>query len=177
MAISVYPAVLAKTSFKLSLISGTSWTVPAGVTNINVTCVGGGGGGAGTGQGATAATAGGVGGTTSFTGATSAVGGNGGPLASMGTPSNGITGPAQTPNTGKGGTSPSEAATSGSAAWSYIGFQGTDGQTIMSTLAVTAGASITYAIGAGGTAGGAGTSGGAAGTAGASGRVDIEYWA
>ena len=34
-----------KTAYKLSLTSGSSWTVPAGVTYVNVTLRGGGGGG------------------------------------------------------------------------------------------------------------------------------------
>ena len=58
----------------------------------------------------------------------------------------------------------------------YQPSRGEDGQIITSTLAVTPGNSITYSIGAGGTAGSGGTSG-AAGQAGASGRIDIEYWA
>jgi hypothetical protein len=37
----------AKTMRRLTLTSGTSWTVPAGVTFVNVTLVGGGGGGGG----------------------------------------------------------------------------------------------------------------------------------
>jgi len=46
MGTSVFPAPnTSKTSYKLSLTSGTSWTVPSNVTQINVTLVGGGGGG------------------------------------------------------------------------------------------------------------------------------------
>ena len=45
MGQSVYPAVSAKTRFATTLTSGTSYTVPAGVTYLNVTLVGGGGGG------------------------------------------------------------------------------------------------------------------------------------
>ena len=47
MGISVFPAPSAasKTMFRTTLISGTSYTVPAGVTYLNVTLVGGGGGG------------------------------------------------------------------------------------------------------------------------------------
>jgi hypothetical protein len=74
----------AKTMRRLTLTSGTSWTVPAGVTFVNVTLVGGGGGG-------------------------------------------------------------------GASSQNYIsGAWGAPGATISSTLAVTAGASISYAIGAGG---------------------------
>jgi hypothetical protein len=48
MSYSVYPAPVASSGkiFKReSLTSGTSWSVPTGVTNVNVTLVGGGGGG------------------------------------------------------------------------------------------------------------------------------------
>jgi len=46
MAISAYPAPLLKRNI-VRLTSGTSWTVPSGVTNIAVTLIGGGGGGQG----------------------------------------------------------------------------------------------------------------------------------
>jgi hypothetical protein len=85
MGISAYPApeVVTKTMFRTTLISGTSWTVPAGVTYVNVTLVGGGAGGSG-------------------------------------------------------------------AASGWVQYLGMGGQVVSSTLSVTAGASITYAIGAGG---------------------------
>jgi len=49
MGVSVFPAPSAasKTMFRTTLTSGTSWTVPAGVTYVNVTLYGGGGGGGG----------------------------------------------------------------------------------------------------------------------------------
>ena len=99
MGISVFPAPAAgsKTMFRTTLTSGTSYTVPAGVTYLNVTLVGGGGGG--------------------------------------------------------GGSAP---VTSG------FGWDGSPGQMISSTLSVTAGASIAYAIGAGGS-GGLGQNNGASG--------------
>jgi hypothetical protein len=98
---SLVAAAGGKTMYRTTLTSGTSYTVPAGVTYLNVTLVGGGGGGDGTlnvngrggqivystlsttpgasityaiGAGGAAITAGG---TTTFTGATSAVGGGG----------------------------------------------------------------------------------------------------
>ena len=83
-----------------TLTSGTSWTVPAGISYVNATLVGGGGGGMGTRN------------------------------------SGGVDG---------------------------VGSNGTGGQVITTSLAVTSGASITYAIGAGGSGGGinaAGSSGG-----------------
>ena len=49
MGYSVFPAPAAgsKTRYITTLTSGTSWTVPSGVTYLNVLCVGGGGGSAG----------------------------------------------------------------------------------------------------------------------------------
>jgi hypothetical protein len=90
MGISVIPAPSAasKTMFRTTLTSGTSYTVPAGVTYLNVTLNGGGGGGASSGS--------------------------------------------------------SERVASSN---------GKPGQRISSTLSVTAGSSIDYAIGAGGTGG------------------------
>jgi hypothetical protein len=87
MGASTIPAVSAgKTMFRTTLTSGTSYTVPTGVTYLNVTCVGGGGGG----------------------------------------------------------------ASYNDASPQYVG-DGLGGQIISSTLSVTAGDSIVYAIGAGGT--------------------------
>ena len=44
MGIAVIPAPSAsgKTAYRTTLTSGTSYTVPAGVTYLNVTCIGGG---------------------------------------------------------------------------------------------------------------------------------------
>jgi hypothetical protein len=52
MGLSVFPAPSAasKTRFMTTLTSGTTWTVPTGVTYVNVTLVGGGGGGGATGN-------------------------------------------------------------------------------------------------------------------------------
>lgn len=152
MGVSIFPPI-SKTRYVVTLTSGTSWTVPTGVTYVNVTLRGGGGaGGAGI-------------------------------------------------------------------ANNVFGQRGVSGQVVSSTLSTTPGASITYAIGAGGTAsGGAGgtttftgatsASGGAgannmttagstgsnsqgadnyglgggyagsssAGGAGGSGSIDVEYW-
>ncbi len=49
MGISVFPAPAAgsKIMYRTTLLSGTSYTVPAGVTSLNVTLYGGGGGGGG----------------------------------------------------------------------------------------------------------------------------------
>ena len=90
MGSTVFPAPSAagKTMFRTTLTSGTSYTVPAGVTYLNVTLVGGGGGGGGGWW-------------------------NGG--------------------------------------YNMNGESGHGGQIVSSTLSATAGASIAYAIGAGGT--------------------------
>ena len=101
MGINTFPAPSAasKTMFRTTLTSGTSYTVPAGVTYLNVTTVGGGGGGA----------------PTANDPITTAVSGRGGSMVS-------------------------------------------------STLSATAGATISYAIGAGGAAGTGANTGGAGGT-------------
>lgn len=44
MGSSLYPEITPKTRFAFTLTSGTSWTVPTGVTYINVTLQGGGAG-------------------------------------------------------------------------------------------------------------------------------------
>jgi len=92
------PSAASKTRYAVTLTSGTSWTVPTGVTYVNATLVGGGGGG-----GSTDSTA---------------------RELNLGLP----------------------------------------GATIETNVATTPGASITYAIGAGGTAGSAGGAGGTGGT-------------
>jgi hypothetical protein len=104
MGIAVFPAPSAasKTMFRTTLTSGTSWTVPAGVTYVNVTLLGGGGGGGG--------------------------------------------------------------GYNQSGAYFINGHQGLGGQVISSTLSTTPGASIAYAIGAGGSAGSSTVNGSAGGT-------------
>ena len=98
MGVAIFPAAGGgKTQFRTMLTSGTSYTVPAGVSYLNVTLVGGGGGGS------TSQSLGPVG-------------------------------------------------------------DGQPGQTSFSTLSATAGATITYAIGAGGAAGTRYTNGSAGGT-------------
>jgi len=147
MGSTTIPAITSKTRFVLTLTSGTSWTVPAGVTYVNVTLQGGGAG-----------------------------------VYASSTANN----------------SP----------------DGRPGQMVSSTLTTTPGASIAYAIGAGGTGGGTSTPSGAGGTtsftgatsaaggagsssyvgtaqagfnnggpqssgtayAGGAGRIDVEYW-
>ena len=44
MAINTFPSSASLTPRKITLTSGSSWTVPAGVTFVNVLLVGGGGG-------------------------------------------------------------------------------------------------------------------------------------
>jgi hypothetical protein len=185
MALTTFPAPSAgKIAFKTSLTSGTSWTVPTGVTSVNVTLIGGGGGsgavvvGQNTGVGD-----GGAGGTTSFTGATSALGGNGsirgrGKDGSGQENGTGYIAAASVNNTGKGALGGYATNIGIGSAFPGLGIspKAGDGQIITSNLSTTPGASIAYAIGAGGTAG-VNTNGNAAGRAGGSGRIDIEYWA
>ena len=97
MGSTVFPAPSAasKTAYRTTLISGTSWTVPAGVTYVNVTLYGGAGGNAGS--------------------------------------------------------------------WSAPGMGGISGSAVSSMVTTTPGASIAYAIGAGGAGG---TAGGGSGNAG-----------
>lgn len=100
MAISSYPPVPAAKRTVVTLTSGTSWTVPTGVTSVNVTLIGAGGGSGG-----------------------------------------------------------------GSGSSNYVaGQDGLPGQLITSNVATTPGASIAYAIGAGGTAGASFTAGGTGGS-------------
>ena len=179
MAISkVNPVAGGKTRYVTTLTSGTSWTVPAGVTYVNVTLTGGGGGAGGAGYALATVTNGGTGGTTTFTGATSAAGGTGGwryasEGYSAGTAVN-LPGATGTANSGLGGLLGSRVI--GNAAQAISG-SGMPGTAITSTLSTTPGASITYAIGAGGTAGaGPNTLEGYSGGAGGSGKIDIEYW-
>lgn len=111
MGIQVIPAPAAsKTRNTVTLTSGTSWTVPAGVTLINVKRKGGDGG-----SGQSGVAAGNTGGSTTFTGLSNAPGGTG-----AGTPSSG--------------------SMNGDLAPIYE-----------DSIATTPAASITYAIGAGGT--------------------------
>jgi hypothetical protein len=188
MGISVIPAPSAasKTAFRTTLTSGTSYTVPAGVTYLNVTLYGGGGGGGSFGNG-DSSTAAGVGGTTTFTGADSASGGVAGISAALNQNSsinNAGSSSNQPSNTGYGGggafSSVSLGATSQNTLPVGINLTpGGNGKIISSTLAVSPGASIAYAIGAGGTAGSSTASnGGGAGTGGVggSGKIEIEYW-
>ena len=169
MASTVFPAPSAggKTMFRTTLTSGTSYTVPAGVTYLNVTLYGGGGGGAGSGYASYSnpAGAGGVGGTTSFTGAVSAIGGNGGGVSHKGENMVGVAAGANSYQGGSGGK-----ISGGQGTISDTGFIG---QIVSSTLSATAGATIAYAIGAGG---GGGSNSESSGGSGGSGKIDIEYW-
>lgn len=190
MPFESFPSSGGKTSYKVTLTSGTSYTVPAGVTYLNVTLVGGGGGGGivnTSGLGSATLTASGAGGSTTFTGATTATGGTGGETFVVGAKTtysaSTACGATYTPtaNSGLGGGGGGHGFYWASAGFnqfdSFFGQNGGDGTVVTSTLAVTAGASITYAIGAGGTA--ASTSGyftNATATAGASGRIEVEYW-
>ena len=176
MGVQVLPAYIEK--YSVTLLSGTSWTVPAGCYYINVTLLSGGGGSGGIGTAAGTGTAGGA---TTFTGATSVSGGSGGSgktttsLTSAGT----INGFSGEDGLGIGGKSAGrlQYAAGGAGGHTTANYQearnGLDGQIIKSTVDTTPGASITYAIGAGGTGG---TGSMLNGLDGGNGRIDIEYF-
>lgn len=179
------------------LTSGTSWPVPAGITTIYVEVIGASGGGGGGGEGHDGASggssggAGGAGGTTTF-GAYTANGGAGGfggtgnssiavgsAGAAQGTASGGgvnIQGGGRIGgNFGEGGSN-----TSGSSAGAGLnGGTGGSGGYVSGTIIPTPGTTISYAIGAAGTAGAGGTGGGGAdggaGIAGQAGVIVIHY--
>ena len=179
MGISVFPepSAASKTMRRTVLTSGTTFTVPATVTFVNVTLFGGGGGGGGCGLASPGSSAGGAGGTTTFTGATSATGGNGGERSFADTGGNttvhcvavGTEGKTNTGQEGLGGSCNS--ATRG---YQKAG-NGTAGQVISSTLTTTPGGTINYAIGGGGSGGAESNSAGTGG-AGGSGFIIVEYW-
>jgi len=169
MGIQTFPAPAAgKTAYRTTLTSGTSWTVPAGVTYVNVTLYGGGGGGGGTGNSGSSAQAG-TGGTTTFTGATSATGGIGGKKFDRNLSDTGINAAVNSGNAGIGAMYATSQDNS-----QFFGMIGEAGNFVSSTVSTTPGASITYAIGAGGTAGSGDRANGGAG---GSGKIDVEYWA
>ena len=190
MGSNVFPAASAgggKTEFVTTLTSGTAYTVPAGVNYINVILTGGGGGGnfaAGT-TGMSAYP--GAGGTTTFTGATSGAGGSAGIGTTgdnNGNASYNRSGNAGMANTGQAGTqsyqfnnNPNGNASMNVASASRYGHPG---QVIASTLNTTPGATINYAIGAGGSAGIAfandNSTNTSAGNPGGSGKIEVHYW-
>jgi hypothetical protein len=162
MGQSVFPAPTSKTAFRLTLLSGTTWTVPAGVTYVNVTLTGGGGGGSGN----PIDTIAGTGGTTTFTGATSATGGTGGV-----TKRNGINSTtAGTGAYGDGGQDGYISSTSGADKAVYA----TRGNVVSSLVTgLTPGSTVSYAVGAGGST----TADSIRGGTGGQGKIDLEYWA
>ena len=178
MSLSYTALTAQKTSYRTSLLSGTSWTVPAGVTYINATLIGGGGGAGSSGGGAAAGNAGTAGGSTTMTGATTALGGTAGTASVILGNSATAAGVNAVANSGKGGGGAQGYYSGGTPVNVGLstGSAGADGQIITSTLATTPGASITIAIGTSG-AGGTAPTGGSKGGDGGSGRIDIEYWA
>ena len=181
MAYSVFPAPAAggKILYRTTLTSGTSYTVPAGVTLLDVTLVGGGGGGGGAQcLSSGTVTSGGTGGTTSFTGATSALGGNGGQgLNIYGGGANGYGAGTSGVEFGDAGTNAWGHANIGQTSGAYMtSGMGTKGQRVSSTVTTTPGASISYSIGSGGSAGTISSGTGQGGGAGAQGCIYIEYW-
>jgi len=172
---------------KVTLTSGSSWTVPSGVTDINVTLYGAGGGGGASGSmgGTYGYSNGGTGGTTTFTGATSAGGGNGG--TSVASQAN-VSQTSYHPD-GNNGSMHGEGGLAGGYGGAMndtvtnilntFGVNGSFGKVVSSTLSVTPGQSIGYSIGGGGARGQAGkahTNQFVYGGYGADGKIDIEYW-
>jgi hypothetical protein len=159
MAISAYPAPIAKRNI-VRLTSGTSWTVPAGVTNIVATLVGGGGGGSGSGA---------------SSGYTKMHDGLGGQIVSTSlstTPGASITyaigaagsaGSAGASGGGAGGTTTFTGATSAT---------GGNGGSYYAAGATSQQGFIAGNNGTGGMQGGANQNGGAGGA----GSIEIEYW-
>lgn len=171
------------------LTSGTSWTVPAGVTTVDVTIFGASGGGGGGGEGSGTGndgTAGGNGGTTSFnagglstTGGTGGFAGSGGLSVAAGAAgvAHGV-GSGGTVNRTGGGQSGGNGGEGGQTL-AQSGGKGGDGGYVRSILSVTPGGSVSYAIGAAGTAGAGGTGAagpdGGAGIAGEAGVIVLQY--
>jgi hypothetical protein len=191
MGIAIIPAASAagKTEFVTTLTSGTSWTVPAGVNYINVILTGGGGGGNLQIANNNVSASPGAGGTTTFTGATSAAGGSAGIVlngSSNGNPTFDALGNAGLANTGQAGNAGVRSQAASATATAFAGIAaiqkgGSNGQVIASTLNTTPGATINYAIGAGGNQG-SGTSNDNnltyyGNNPGGSGKVEIHYWA
>jgi hypothetical protein len=165
MGLSVFPAPVAssKTMFRTTLTSGTSWTVPAGVTYVNVTLLGGGGGGGG---GASSSGTNPVIGQMGLPGqvVSSTLSTTPGASIAYAIGGGGSAGSA-TVHGGTGGTTTFTGATS--AAGGGFGFSGASG--------APASAGSATSIGNNGGAGGGpiyNTSGGAGGA----GKIDIEYW-
>lgn len=178
------------------LTSGTSWTVPAGVTRVHVRVYGASGGGGGGGEGGNAANAGaagGSGGVTSFnSGALSTTGGAGGhaghgpddTAAGAAGAQHGV-GSGGTVNRTGGGQACGRGGAGGSESPGGVphsggeGGSGGDGGYVEAYVSVTPAGSVAYAIGAAGSAGAGGTgtagSDGGAGTAGQAGCIVLQY--
>jgi hypothetical protein len=183
MGIVTYPAPSASlTRFTSRLVTSGNFSVPSGVSLINVTCVGGAGGsGAIALSNASGTTLPDNGGTTTMS-TISALGGIAGGSVVTNANSNGF-------NAFHGQNAPASSGLPGIEGQvsnlttslpntSYgRGFRGGQGQVISGNLSVTPGQSIAYTIGAGGTAGS--YSGGSSGNAGTSagGYILVEWFA
>ena len=158
MGINVVPSIT-PTRKVVTLTSGVSWTVPAGVTFVNVTLRGGGGGGAGVQSGVTTIAADGRGGqivsstlaTTPGAAITYAIGAGGTAGVSAG---------------GAGGTGGTTTFTGATSATGGVGSAGND--TNFAGVVGTA-----YLSAANGATGGYSNR---AGGVGGSGSIDVEYW-
>lgn len=156
MGIEQIPSPVAKTRFLTTLTSGTSWTVPAGVTYVNVTLRGGGGGTAYAIQGSQEANGGQV------VSATLSVTPGGSVTYAIG--AGGAGGTSGSPNGLDGGTTSFSAAT----ALGGVGHGNPTGGGVSraGTNYLTAGNGAFSSL----------ASGTAAGAAGGAGSIDVEYW-
>lgn len=150
-----------KTAYRLTLLSGTSWTVPAGVTYINATLIGGGGAGSQSRAATNTGTAVYVEGQRGLPGARVTT------LLSGLTPGNTITyaigaGGTGGATYGAGGTTTMTGATSASGGGAASGATGTQ--------------SAGHDNGGGGGSGGGAGSGQSGGGTGGAGAIEIEYW-
>jgi hypothetical protein len=156
MGASIYPQVNPKTRFVLTLTSGTSWTVPSGVTYVNVTLRGGGGGGAG--------------------GFTTGIGrdGNGGQVVTSTLAT--TPGASITYAIGAGGTGSTGAGNTGGTT-TFTGATSATGGNGANTLTIAGQAGTASLSAANGGAGGGMDSGTEkAGGTGGAGSIDVEYW-
>jgi len=158
MGLSVFPAPVAasKTRYAVTLTSGTSWTVPAGVTYVNAFLMGGGGAGGGCGTTSYERGIDGSGGATTWTTVNTTPG-----AAITYAIGAGGTGAANTPGTA-GGTTTFTGATS--AAGGTGGGKGNGNAGTAGSIANNGGR-------------GAGQTGGNnIGGAGGAGKIELEYW-
>ena len=160
MGQSTYPATVSKTMFRTTLTSGTSYTVPAGVTYLNVSLLGGGGGGGG--------------GYTSNNISPATNGTSGAYIHSTLSTTPGATITYAIGAAGGGGSGNSQGGTGGTTTFTGATSAAGGGGGAGGGATTSAGSGATGAFGGNGGAGG--TGGASVGGSGGSGKIDIEYW-